>query len=271
MKILTTAILIAISTEANATLPVIDYTSIAQDAYHEVVNFAKWAETTLQATETQLNTLNSYENSLVHLARMGDPNQLRNLPGIRTISQMYGTVQELQYDYQSWQRYLDPQRYQYDMNSILSSYKQPSWNGFTSMNGYQVLPNVGEYQFDNASWNISNDAQTQLQQLEKKRQILEKQRDAELAAIESASDETHIHKHNSVLAGINGALAELAAHEQSVLHNIQLKQQQISSGQRIYQTSQREQIQMNDYQQIDSGLTGLPTSGYDQPMLWGKP
>jgi hypothetical protein len=180
------------SCNAQATLPVVDYSHIAQDAASEVVNLAKWTKTEIDAAETQLNTLNQFESSVTQLARMGDPNQLRNLPGIRTVAELYGTAQQLQYEYQSWQRFLDPSRYQSDLNSILSSYQQPNWNGFTSMDGTRILPNMGQYQFDTARWNIANDAQDQLKKLEQQRQTLEKQRDAELSSIQSAIDQSSV-------------------------------------------------------------------------------
>ena len=40
-----------------ATLPVVDYSHIAQDAGNEVVNLAKWAKTEVDEAQTQLNTL----------------------------------------------------------------------------------------------------------------------------------------------------------------------------------------------------------------------
>ena len=58
-----------------ATLPVVDYSHIAQDAGNEVVNLAKWAKTEVDSAQTELNTLHTYENTIIVLARMGDPSQ----------------------------------------------------------------------------------------------------------------------------------------------------------------------------------------------------
>ena len=69
-----------------ATLPVVDYSHIAQDAGNEVVNLAKWAKTEVDAAQTQLNTLNTYENTVLQVARMGNPAALRNLPGVSPTS-----------------------------------------------------------------------------------------------------------------------------------------------------------------------------------------
>ena len=41
---------------AYATLPVVDYSHIAQDAGNEIVNFAKWAKTEVDQAQTAINT-----------------------------------------------------------------------------------------------------------------------------------------------------------------------------------------------------------------------
>jgi hypothetical protein len=202
-----------------------------------VVNFAKWAKTEVSAAQTQLNTLQSYENSVVQLARMGNPASLRSIPGVSTIADLYGTGKQLQYDYQSWQ-------------------------------GYTYAPVQGSYQFDTALWNITNDAQTQLKTLEQQRQRLEQQRDIANQAIQSGGDQSTVQKNNAALDAINGALAEVAAQEQSVLHQVQIKQQQIQSGQNVYQNAITEQRFQQSRASVDAGLTGLPMQNYDTPARW---
>jgi hypothetical protein len=255
-------VLFILALKVNAGLPVIDYSHIAVSVGNEVVNFAKWAKTEVSAAQTQLNTLQSYENSVVQLARMGNPASLRSIPGVSTIADLYGTGKQLQYDYQSWQGYLNPSRYQQDFNSILSSYQQPNWQGYT------YAPVQGSYQFDTALWNITNDAQTQLKTLEQQRQRLEQQRDIANQAIQSGGDQSTVQKNNAALDAINGALAEVAAQEQSVLHQVQIKQQQIQSGQNVYQNAITEQRFQQSRASVDAGLTGLPMQNYDTPARW---
>lgn len=257
-------ILLMLAIKANGGLPVIDYSHIAVSVGNEVVNFAKWAKTEVSAAQTQLNTLQSYENSVVQLARMGNPAALRSLPGISTVAELYGTAQQLQYDYQSWQGYFNPQRYQQDFNSILSSYQQPSWQGYT------YAPVQGSYQFDTARWNISDAAQQQLKQLEQQRERLEQQRDIAYQAIQAGGDQSTVQKNHAALDAVNGGLAEVASHEQSVLHQVQLKQQQLQSGQDVYQNAITEQRFQQSRQSVDIGLNALPMNQYDQPALWGR-
>ena len=74
-QILSLLILTGLAFQARATLPVVDYSHIAQDAGNEVVNFAKWAKTEVDQAQTQLNTLQTYENTVLQIARFG--NRLR--------------------------------------------------------------------------------------------------------------------------------------------------------------------------------------------------
>src|SRR5260370_5292630 len=118
-----------------ATLPVVDYSHIAQDAGNEVVNLAKWAKTEVDQAQTEVNTLNTYENTVLQVARMGNPAALRNLPGVSTVAELYQIYGQLSRDYVSAQALLNPQRYQSDMNYILGGYQLPKWNGYTASSG----------------------------------------------------------------------------------------------------------------------------------------
>src|ERR1700756_3188087 len=119
---------LALSTVANASLVVWDPGLAAQNAGNEVVNFAKWAKTELDATNIELNTLHQYETEILQLARMGDPSALRALPGISTVAQLESVATQLQSDYAAWKNFANPQHFQADMNSILSAYERPTWN-----------------------------------------------------------------------------------------------------------------------------------------------
>src|SRR6516225_11702647 len=77
----------------------------------EVMNFAKWAKTEVDAAQTQLNTLNTYENTVLQVARFGNPAALRSLPGISTVAEMYQVYGQLSRDYVTAQALLNPQRY----------------------------------------------------------------------------------------------------------------------------------------------------------------
>jgi hypothetical protein len=245
------------------------------DAANHTVNIAnllKDAETTVKTTETALNTLKTYENTVLQVARFGDPAALQSIPGISTVADLYGAGQRLMSDYQQWQGFLNPRRYQNDFNYILGSYQQPQWNGFQSLNGSMISPNQGLYQWDTARYNIASAAQEELKQLEEQRQRLEQRRDAVLQSLQGASSDrtaADVAQYHAVLDGLNGALAEVGARENQVAHQVRLKNQQIGAGQEIYRASQAERIQASDYQTIDAGLNGLPIGDMNRPVLWG--
>jgi hypothetical protein len=265
----TVLILAVTASQAGATLPVVDYSHIAQDAANEVVNFAKYASTEVAAVQTQLNTLQTYENTVLQVARFGNPAALRNLPGVSTIAELYQTYGQLSREYLTAQSLLNPQRYQNDLNYILSSYQLPKWNGFTTTTGLPVLPGQGLFQFDTGSWNMANNAQQQLQTLDQQRQKLQQQRDQALSSLQATSSASEVQKYHAVIDALNGAIAEVSQAEQEIYHRTALQTQQLQAGQRIYNTSQAQQRQASDYQTIDAGLSGLPMGSFRQSVLWG--
>jgi len=226
-----------------AALPVVDYSHIAQDAGNEVVNLAKWAKTEADSAQTELNTLRTYENTIIALARMGDPSQLRNLPVIRDVASVASTGQQIVYDYQRWKAYANPQNFQQDANSILSTYRQPSWSGFLPTGGVQINPSQSAFQFDIARFNISTQAEQQLEALEKQRLTLIQSRDATLQQIQCATDESSVQKLHAALDGIDSALAEIGTRETAINNETTYKAQQISAAQAVTNTAQAERLQ----------------------------
>jgi hypothetical protein len=222
---------------------VVDYSHIAQDAGNEVVNLAKWAKTEVDAAQTELNTLRTYENTVVQLARMGDPGQLRNLPVIRDVASVASTGQQIVYDYQRWKAYANPQNFQQDGNSILSAYRQPSWSGYLAAGGVQINPSQTAFQFDIAKFNTSTQAEQQLEALEKQRLTLIQSRDATLQQIQSATDESTVQKLHAALDGINSGLAEIGSREAAINDETTYKAQQISAAQAVTNTAQAERLQ----------------------------
>ena len=55
----------------------------------EVVNYANWAAQEANAAATELNTLHSYEQEVIQLARLGDPAALAQLTGVNEITSLY--------------------------------------------------------------------------------------------------------------------------------------------------------------------------------------
>ena len=268
-KIVSLIVSIGLGLPAGATLPVVDYSHIAEDAGNEVVNFAKWAKTEIDQAQTQLNTLQTYENTVLQVARFGNPAALRSLPGVSTVAELYQMYGQLSRNVATAETLMNPQRYQADMNSILAGYQLPSWNGFTTANGLPVLPGQGMFQFSTGSYNIANNAQQELQTLDQQRQRLQQQRDAALSSLQSATTASDVQKYTAVVQALNAGIAEVAQAEQELNHRTVYQTQQLQAGQQIYQTSATQAVQASDYKTIDLGLNGLPMGSFRQPVYWG--
>ena len=243
-----------------ATLPVVDYSHIAQDAGNEVVNLAKWVKTEVDAAQTQLNTLNTYENTVLQVARMGNPAALRALPGISTVAEMVEVYGRLSRNYATVQGLLNPQRYQNDLNYILGAYKLPRWNGFNTASGLPVLPAQGLFQFSTGSWNVANNAQQQLTMLDQQRQKLQQLRDQALTSLEAATTVSEVQKNHAALDSLNAAIAEVSQGEQELYHRTALEIQQLEAGKQIYNASQAELNRAAEMTGFDRELLSIPIS-----------
>ena len=239
---------------AQAIMSVIDHAHIAQDAANEVVNLAKYVTTATKQTETALNTLNQYEQMLLYVARFGNPGALQNIPGVSTVAELYQMYGQLTRDYQQEQALLNPKRYQADMNSILSTYQNPQWQGWMTTNGTQVPPTQGLYQWATGSWNIANNSLQQLPALDQQRQRLQQQRDQALKSLQSATTASDVQKYTGVITALNGAIAEVSHAEQELTHRTAMQQSQLKAGQEIFQASQAEQQQAATLSQYDRDI-----------------
>lgn len=250
---------LAVSLLAFLTVAVHGYaTSIVYDPINHGTNIANqiqnviiWAETEVQAAETQINTLNTYENQIVQLARMGDPSALRNLPVIGSVESLLVTSQQALAEYKQLQYLTSPQYLEGQMDSIKSAYNLQNW----------TTPYPLNYQFPSANYGVAQSAQQQLVTLEQQRKTLEGQRDSAMQLLQSASDNAQVQKYHGSLTAVNGALAEVAAREQALMHQVGLQQQQLQAGQAVAQQQQREQVGNSFQQGINSTLQTMSQAG----------
>jgi hypothetical protein len=176
--------------------------------------------------------------------------------------------QQIQNDYLEWKNYSDPQYYRATFNSILSTYKQPTWNGFAGMAG-QIAPSQTAYQFSVSSWNIASQASQELAKLEAQRKDLETQRDEALHALQSATTASDVAKYHGALDGLNGALASISGRE-TALHNQTIyNNQQVQAAQQVSQAAEAERIEasrMNAADQEFQVLQKLQRAFTPQPF-----
>ena len=255
-RLLISFVFCVLSVSAKATLPVVDYSHIAQDAANEVVNLAKYAQTEVAAVQTQLNTLQTYENTILQVARMGNPAALRAIPGVNTVAALATVGQQLQSDYLAWKSYANPQNYQATLNSILSAYRQPTWNGFSGAAG-QIVPSQTTYQFPVSSWNIASEASQELAKLEAQRKDLEVQRDEVLRALQSATTASDVAKYHGALDGINGALASISGREAALHNQTVYDNQQVQAAKEVSHAAEAERMEASMTNATDQEFQAL--------------
>jgi hypothetical protein len=220
----------------------------------------------VQAAETQLNTLHTYENTVLQVARMGDPAQIRNLPGISQVSQLTSTGQQLSQSYARLPQYFSPTNYQANANSILSQFGQSAWNGWTTASGASVALRQSAYQFDVSRFNIANQILSLLGQNQTQRQALQAQRNQLQQQLTTATTDAEVKKLHAQLDNVNAALAQLDARDHQTVMQGQQRQLQVGAAQAITRAATIEQRQAAEYQQVNQGLTALPGRG--APVSW---
>src|SRR5262249_23437350 len=109
--------------------------------------------------------------------------------------------------------------------------------------GVQIRPSQTAFQFDIAKFNISAEAEQQLQALEKQRLTLIQSRDATLQQIQSATDGSTVQKLHAALDGINSALAEIGTREPAINSGATYKAEQVAPAQAVSNTAQAERLQ----------------------------
>jgi hypothetical protein len=254
-KALICLLFLALRVVANASLVVWDPGLAAQNAGNEVVNFAKWTSTELHTLNTELNTLHQYENSILQLARLGNPAALQSLPGISSIAQLYGSGQQLLATYQQIRNIVTrtPQNLQSGLASLQSAYSLQRWNPLSPVT----------YQFPTAAYSVSQTVQDQMAALEKQRQLLEQQRDQALQSLQSATTTSDVQKYHATVSGINGALAEIAARANELAQKAQLQQQQLNAGAAIQRQQVTESSAASFGSDINTSISALDALSVD--------
>jgi uncharacterized protein YoxC len=244
----------------------------ASNAVEEVTNYTLWLKHEADAASTELNTLHTYEQEIVQLARLGDPAALAQLTGVKDILAIYQDYAQITYDFQRMQTYFNPASYQYDMNSILYTYRQPNWQGMLAYGGTAYVPAAGNYQFATASFNTAKTAQQTIQSLTTQRQNLQTQRDSALQSLQSATTQSDVQKWTAVLQTLNSSISHIDAQIQQVNQQVSLQQAQLSAGQAVYQATQREQLgaSMLNGVERDLGSFNRVTANYLQPVHWNN-
>jgi hypothetical protein len=269
-RILALAVIALLAVRAHGQEIVYDPVNHATSILDEVVNFAKWSASEIQEANTQLNTLNTYENTVLQVARMGNPANIQSLPGVSNIATLGAIYGQVQTDYTQLQSLSNPANFQTNFNSILTTYRQPTWNGFTAANGTTILPNQGSFQFATSSYQAAQTVQQQLTTLDQKKATLTQQRDQALSSLQSATTTSDVQKYQAAVTALNGAIADVNASEAQLVQHGKLQQGQAMAAQQVYQAAQTEQQAAAAYQAIDFDMSQLPSGNFRQLSLWGS-
>jgi ATP-dependent Lon protease len=244
----------------------------AQYGVSEVINYANWAAQEANTAATELNTLRSYEQQVIQLARMGDPAALSQLTGVNSITSLYRDYAMVSADIWQMKNAVNPQGFQGQFNSILATYKQPNWQGVITYGGGKFLPTAGNFQFATANYSAAQTAQQTIASLTQQRQTIQSQRDSALQSLQAATTQSDVQKWTAVVQALNASMTHVDAEIQQVVEQAKLQQTQNAAAQSIYSATQREQIaasMQNGFEQ-DLGSFARVAPIYMQPAGWSN-
>ncbi len=240
--------LLSFAFSANATLVVVDPAKIAQDAANEVVNFSQYLT-------TEINTLNTYINSVTALARYGNPSTYTSqIPGITQVAQLANSGMQLMQDYKTVQSLINPQRYEATVASIMAAYQQPNFTGMTSAYGVTTSLNQGSVQFQSSQYAISQQIQYLITEIENQKQNYQNQLSAATTAMQGCTDQSGVQKYQTAINSLHAAIAELNAREAQLNAQAALLQQRNQAAQSVYGAVQRTQASAYFQQSAESSL-----------------
>jgi hypothetical protein len=271
-KISLAATLLVFAGSASANLIVHDPVGWVQYGVAEVVNYANWAAQEANSAATELNTLHSYEQEVIQLARLGDPAALAQLTGVSSITSLYRDYAIISADIQQMKYAVNPQNFQSQFNSVLATYKQPNWQGVITYGGGQFLPTAGSYQFATANYSAAQTAQQTISSLTAQRQSIQTQRDSAIQSLQAATTQSDVQKWTAMLQALNASMTHVDAEIQQVIEQAKLQQVQNASAQSMYAATQREQLAaslQNGFEQ-DLGSFARVAPIYMQPAQWNS-
>lgn len=250
--------ILCVALTSRAVLPVTDYGLIIQSEINWVQGFAKQVLQYEQELQIQINTLNTYEQEVVQVVRMGNPATYIS-PIINDVNQVVGglssTEQSLVSQYEQLESLASPQTYQNTMNSVMSQFQLPQWTGNVSTLGIVTTPCQANYQFQTAQYSAEIQTQKLIQSIEVQKAEIIKSISTLNSAASSATTTAEGQKLQSSIAVLQAALSSLDSRESQLRQQALMFSQQISSAQALYKTAQAEQMAAGFQQAQEAGLS----------------
>ena len=278
-KIICTLVLCAaLALPAGAVYPVYDAPLHIQTLGDQIVNYAKATAAYIKQTEqyiaehtTALKEIQQVENEIVQLERMGDPKAYgMNLPGVGVITGLAQIYQQGRQDVEDVASFVNPQAAKVTAEQIMGLYDQ-SLNGLTTSGGFYIPPEQGLIQFSTSNYNVAQTTIDKIDPLTQQKLQLTQARDAAIAAMKAASDQSEVQKDQAIITSLNGALADVDASIQQAAAISNLQMQKNQAAERVYQSSVTVQSvnTLNASVKTEIGtMEGLST-GYGDAPHWG--
>lgn len=263
-------ILFVLGTSAHAVDIVHDPGLALQNAANEVVNLGKWAASEAHEASIELSSLNTYENTVLQVERMGDPKTLTaNLPGVANVQELSQIVAQAQKDVADWSAYVNPQSWQLTTDSILNIYQQPGLPSIMAANGVRIGTPQSLIQFSTADYNTAYGAQQTVERLNQQLQTQTQQLAQATSKMQAATTQSEVQKYQATISALHAAIdATKAALQQAELSE-KLQVQQNNNAQQLTRDAETMAQHMADLQVIDQGLSGLPMGNFNEPVFWG--
>ena len=117
---------------------------------------------------------------------------------------------------------------------------------------------------------VSYTTQQTIQQLNAKKLELTQQRDAAIAQMQAASDQSAVQKQQAIITALNGAIADVNGSIAQAIQtaNLQIGQNQQAQAISANIASQRQSVVV--LQSVDQDVMSLPVGGVHATINWGQ-
>jgi hypothetical protein len=237
----------------------------------QCAQYLKQCDQWIEEHTTALKEIQQVENQVLQLERMGDPKSYgMGLPGVSNITTLVAIYGQAQKDFADITGMANPQNLKVGWQQIQSIYGQNPWNGFETAGGWHIGPATGLINFYASNYNVSYTTQQTIQQLNAKKLELTQQRDAAIAQMQAASDQSAVQKQQAIITALNGAIADVNGSIAQAIQtaNLQIGQNQQAQAISANIASQRQSVVV--LQSVDQDVMSLPVGGVHATINWGQ-
>jgi hypothetical protein len=241
------------------------------DYAKQCAQYIKQCDQYIEEHTTALKEIQQVENQVLELERMGDPKSYgMGLPGVSNIMTLGAIYQQAQKDYSDITGMANPGNLKVAWQQIQSMYGNNAWSGFNSAGGWHVGPATGLINFYASNYNVGYAAQQTLQQLNQKKLELTQQRDAAIAQMQSASDQSAVQKQQTIITALNGAIADVNGSIAQAVQSAGLQMRQNEQAQNMAENIAAQQRAAQVLESVDADVMALPVGNVHRTIVWGQ-